>query len=207
MYDPGHLVLQGRRTEIRPMLAEDAEMLQIAAAEDRSTYSYNWVPNHDDATAYVETALSMKKQGHRYPFVVVHKGRVVGSTSYADYQPWKWPASHQQKQRSVPDVAEIGYTWLAASVQRTGCNTEAKYLLLRHAFETWKVHRIALRADERNQKSRIAIERLGAKLNGIWKADAPGWDGTIRNSAYYSIPNSDWAVIRAALEEKMTKYD
>ncbi len=90
-------------------------------------------------------------------------------------------------------MVEIGSTWLAVSAQRTWCNTEAKYLLLSHALDVWKVHRVALKTDERNARSRRAIERLGARFEGVRRADMPGQDGSVRSSAYYSIPARRYA--------------
>jgi RimJ/RimL family protein N-acetyltransferase len=92
---------------------------------------------------------------------------------------------------------------LAASAQRTRCNTETKYLLLRHAFEVWDVHRVAFRTDVRNEMSRVAIERLGAKLEGIRRADKPGRDGTVRDSIFFSIVRGEWPAVRAALERRL----
>lgn len=102
-----------------------------------------------------------------------------------------------------PDVVEIGGTWLAASAQRTRCNTEAKYLLLRHAFEVWDVHRVAFRTDVRNETSRAAIERLGAKLEGIRRADKPARDGIVRDSIFFSIVRAEWSVVGATLERRL----
>ena len=99
-----------------------------------------------------------------------------------------------------PDAVEVGSTWLAASAQRTRCNTEAKYLLLAHAFEGWEVHRVSLRTDERNERSRRAIERLGAQFEGIRRVDMPGQDGTVRNSACYSIVRAEWPAVRDRLQ-------
>jgi RimJ/RimL family protein N-acetyltransferase len=98
---------------------------------------------------------------------------------------------------------EIGYTWLAASAQRTRCNTEAKFLLLQHAFETWEVHRVTIRTDERNQRSRAAIARLGAHFEGIRRAEKPGADGSVRDSAMFSIIAAEWPAIRARLRERL----
>ena len=92
--------------------------------------------------------------------------------------------------------------WLAASAQRTRCNTEAKYLLLSHAFDVWRVHRVSLKTDERNTKSRRAIERLGAVFDGVRRADMPGQDGSVRNSAYYSIVPGEWPTVMCARSSK-----
>ena len=90
-------------------------------------------------------------------------------------------------------------TWLAASAQRTGANTEAKSLMLGHAFEAWEVHLVRLRTDRRNLRSRTAIERLGARFEGVRRADRPGVDGTVRDSAFYSITRAEWPAVRERL--------
>jgi RimJ/RimL family protein N-acetyltransferase len=199
--DLGEIHLCGREVLLRPLASTDAEALRVAASESRQTYDYATVPSNDDAQGYVEQALKMRAAGLRYPFVIVWNDRVVGSTSYYEYQPWKWPPAGAHMQRTDrPDATEIGYTWLAASAQRTRCNTETKFLLLQHAFETWQVHRVMLRTDERNSRSRAAIERLGCKLDGIKRADMPGRDGTIRNSALYSILASEWPAVKDRLK-------
>jgi RimJ/RimL family protein N-acetyltransferase len=155
------------------------------------------------AQAYVATALRQKAAGDRHPFAIVWHGRVVGSTSYYDYAAWRWPAGSAMQRSDRPDALEIGYTWLAASAQRTQCNTTAKLLLLTHAFETWQVHRVSLRTDVRNARSRRAIERLGAKFEGILRADKPATDQTVRDSARYSIVLAEWAEVRTGLERRL----
>jgi RimJ/RimL family protein N-acetyltransferase len=191
--DLGHIKLQGRDVLLRPLALSDATALALASSESQETYGMSGVPVGLQACEqYIGKALQMRAAGERYPFTIVWDGRVVGSTSYYDFQPWDWPRGAQLQRLDIPDATEIGYTWLAASAQRTRCNTEAKFLLMQHAFEIWKVHRVFLRTDERNQRSRAAIERLGCKLDGIRRADMPGRDGTVRNSAYYSMLADEW---------------
>src|SRR5262245_10167059 len=139
------------------------------------------------------------------PFAIEWHDRVVGSTSYLDIQQWRWPAGSPLQRTDYPDSVEIGATWLSASAQRTRCNTEAKYLMQVHAFEVWRVHRVALKTDERNMRSRQAIERLGARFEGIRRADMPAQDGTVRSSAYYSIVPAEWPAIREKLEAALQK--
>jgi RimJ/RimL family protein N-acetyltransferase len=98
---------------------------------------------------------------------------------------------------------EIGWTWLAADAQRTALNSEAKYLMLAHAFERWRVHRVSLQTDARNARSRAAIERIGARLDGVLRAQRPAADGTVRDSAYYTILDSEWPAVRARLEARL----
>ncbi len=200
----GNIILTGRDVVLRPPVRRDAEAFAKAASESREQYGYTQVPDGPDrARVYIDHALRMRKEGSRYPFVIVYLGRVVGSTSYWDVQPWDWRAGSPMQRRDRPDVCEIGSTWLAASAQRTRCNTEAKFLLLSHAFETWAVHRVMLRTDSRNARSRAAIERLGAKFEGIHRADKPAEDGTVRDSAFFSIIASEWPVVKAQLVEKL----
>lgn len=115
-----------------------------------------------------------------------------------------WPAvpgvPYGDPRTAVPDAAEIGNTWLAPRAQGTGINTEAKLLMLRHAFETWGVRRISLRADARNTRSRVAIERLGATCEGVRRAHSRGLDGAVRSTAFYSILDEEWPAVRAIIQ-------
>jgi RimJ/RimL family protein N-acetyltransferase len=202
--DLGHIELHGRDVLLRPLALSDARALALASSESQETYGMSGVPVGMPACEqYVDKALQMRAEGDRYPFSIVWNGRVVGSTSFYDFQPWDWPRDCPLQRRDRPDATEIGYTWLAASAQRTRCNAEAKFLLMQHAFETWKVHRVFLRTDERNQRSRSAIERLGCKLDGIRRADMPGRDGTVRNSAYYSMLADEWPTARQELLQRL----
>ena len=195
------LELRGIEVVLRPLVLDDAAALAEAASESREHYRFNPVPEGlDSARAYIDRALRQRREGRRMPFTVLWRNRVVGSTSYSDFQPWEWPAGSEKLRVDRPDAVEVGYTWLAASAQRTRCNTEAKYLLLTHAFDAWRVHRVSLRTDERNSRSRLAIERLGARFEGIRLADMPAQDGTVRNSAFYSILQSEWPEVRKRLE-------
>ena len=166
--DLGEIILRGRDVILRPLVLEDAEALASAAAESREHYHYTPAPNGlAEGRDYIEQAMVQRSRGQRYPFAVEQLGRVVGSTSFLDFQPWEWPEGSPMQRQDRPDACEIGATWLANSVQRTRCNTEAKYLLLSHAFEKWVVHRVTLQTDARNERSCRAIERLGAKPDGI----------------------------------------
>lgn len=192
--------LRGMEVLLRPMSIVDAEAFAAAAAESREHYYFNPVPDGlANARRYIERALRQRDDGRRMPFTVVWRNRVVGSTSYSEFHPWEWPAASQMQRLNQPDAVEVGYTWLAASAQRTRCNTEAKCLLFTHAFDVWNVSRVSLRTDERNARSRRAIERLGARFEGIRRADMPGQDGTVRNSAFYSIVRDEWPEVRERL--------
>ncbi len=196
--------LLGHEVVLRPLALQDVDALAVAAAEDRRNYRFSPVPDGPaEAEAYVAKALLQQAEGERMPFAILWQERVVGTTSYSEIRPWQWPEGSVLQRHGRPDVVEIGYTWLAASAQRTRCNTEAKYLLLRHAFEVWDVHRVAFRTDVRNQVSRAAIERLGAKLEGTRRADKPGRDGKVRDSIFFSIVRSEWPAVAAELERRL----
>ena len=191
---------------LRPLTPADAAALALAASESRGEYGYTRVPNSvEDARRYIELALSDRDAGRRMPFAIEWHDRVVGSTSYLDIQQWRWPAGSPLQRTDYPDSVEIGSTWLAASAQRTRCNTEAKYLLLSHAFDVWRVHRVCLKTDERNARSRRAIERLGAVFEGVRRSDMPAQDGAVRSSAYYSIVPAEWPLVRKGLEEALAR--
>jgi RimJ/RimL family protein N-acetyltransferase len=193
--------LKGSEVLLRPLSDEDAPALAEAASESREHYQFNPVPEGiDGARAYIARALRQRDSGTRFPFTIRWKSRVVGTTSYSEFQPWEWPSGSPHQRENRPDAVEVGFTWLAATAQRTRCNTESKYLLLKHAFEKWEVHRVSLRTDERNTRSRSAIERLGARFEGIRRADMPGQDGRVRNSAFYSILLPEWPSVRNRLE-------
>jgi RimJ/RimL family protein N-acetyltransferase len=195
--------LTGETVILEPMAPAHVDALVEAAGEHRDTYGWTFVPDGRAAmAAYVEAALAGREEDRFTPFVTVRRadGRVVGSTRFLTER-WDWSVSDTTRQRAdTPDVVEIGWTWLAASAQRTGINTEAKLLMLTHAFEEWQVHRVCLRTDRRNERSRAAIERLGATLDGVIRADRPGSDGAVRDTAHYSIVAAEWPAVRARLE-------
>jgi RimJ/RimL family protein N-acetyltransferase len=196
--------LTGDTVRLRPLVLGDADALAVAGSVERSTYELTPGPDSvEAAAAYVEAALAGLARGQRLPFAIEYHGKIVGSTSYIAPEVWTWPANSSHQQRDTPDVCEVGATWLSSTTQRTRCNTECKQLLLTHAFETWLVHRVAFRTDERNTRSRTAIERLGAKFEGVRRADLPGTDDTVRDSAYYSITSDEWPDTKAALTSRL----
>jgi RimJ/RimL family protein N-acetyltransferase len=198
--------LHGTEVSLVPLGHEHAEALTLAAGESRDSYGFSPVPHGiDEVQRYIGSALRAREKGLRFAFATLWRGRVVGTTSYADYEPWKWPEGSALQRTDRPDVLEIGYTWLAASAQRTRCNTEAKRLMLEHAFETWQVHRVCLRTDVRNERSRNAIARLGAQLEGVRRADKPSSDGLVRDSAFFSIVLAEWPAVRARLAEQLAR--
>ena len=210
MFGPVPLIppgtLRGLEVILRPVSLDDAEALAAAAGECRDHYQFTRVPDGlDETRRWVEWTLRQRDAGRRLPFAIVWRERLVGMTGYLDIQRWEWPTGSPMQRTDRPDAVEIGFTWLAASAQRTRCNSEAKYLLLGHAFEVWEVHRVAFRTDARNERSRRAIERLGARLEGIRRADAPGRDGRVRDSACYSILHAEWPGVRERLARVLAR--
>jgi len=198
------VVLEGRHVRLLPLSLDHIDALVAAAAGPRRTFDMTFVPHGlDEVRAYVAEALRAHAAGHALPFTTVSLalGRVVGSTRFGELEYWTWSAGHPQKKpEGIPDAAEIGWTWLAEEAQRTAVNTEAKRLMLGHAFETWRVHRITLITDARNARSRAAIERLGATFEGLRRAHFPAADGTVRDSAAYSIIAAEWPAVRDRLD-------
>jgi RimJ/RimL family protein N-acetyltransferase len=194
------VVLDGRVARLEPLTVDHVAPLSAAAQESRNTYGFTFVPDGEDATrAYVETALADHAAGVALPFVVCDRARehVVGTTRFLDIECWG--------SVDTPSVVEIGSTWLAASAQRTGINTECKFLLLGHAFDSWTVHRVTLKTDARNARSRRAIERIGAKFEGVRRAHTVASDGGVRDSAYYSIVRSEWPDVAQHLRALMAR--
>jgi N-acetyltransferase len=200
------ITLEGKLVRLEPLDEGHAQALFDAASEtdDPELYRWTWVPRSlDAAREYVATALA---GDHYVPFATVRRadGRVVGSTRY-ELEFWDWPAGHEHHGRETPDAVEIGWTWLAAAAVRSGINTEAKLLMLRHAFESWRVHAVLLTTDARNVRSQTAIERLGAKRDGVLRAARPGADGTVRDSVRYSIVATEWPDVERRLEALLSR--
>ena len=192
------VTLEGRHVLLSPMTRERADALAEAlgvAAADGSMWEskVTAIPRPEDMRAYVDQALSELDGGASMPFVTIDRasGRVVGSTRYMNIE-----APHRR--------LEIGTTWIAKSHQRTATNTEAKYLMLRHAFETLGCIAVDLRTHEKNVQSRAAIERLGAKLDGILRNHRILPDGSLRNTATYSITAAEWTAVKARLEARLS---
>ncbi|RAG86086.1 GNAT family N-acetyltransferase [Streptacidiphilus pinicola] len=211
---PVPVFLCGRTVRLEPLTERHIEALAAAAAEDRSSYAFTPVPHGIEATErYVRDALAAQAAGRALPFVTVRAsdGLVVGSTRFTELDYWQGPVIWPPAPRgpvgdpltAIPDATEIGATWLSARAQGTGINTEAKLLMLRHAFETWGVRRVSMRADARNGRSRAAIERLGAVLEGVHRMHTRGLDGMVRGTAFYSILDEEWPLVRSGLEQRV----
>ena len=201
----GPVTLQGRFVLLRPLSRDDVPALRALASGPRGTYDWALVPAAENVEEYVEIALSQMARKASVVFgISLPSGEMVGCTRLFDLQRWDWPeGSDPRPGEDVLDAAEIGYTWLAEKVQRTAVNTESKLLLLRHAFETWRCHRVTLKTDERNTRSRRAIERLGARFDGLLRSFQPAVDGKPRNTAYYTILSSEWPEVQRALMARL----
>jgi len=201
------LVLEGRFVRLQPLTLAHVPALVVAASGPRDSYAWTTVPAEAPAMeAYVQEALSGQAAGRTLPFATVSReaGTVLGTTRFANIEYWHWPpGSPHQRGAHLPDAVEIGWTWLAAAAQRTPINTEAKLLMLRHAFETWHVHRVRLMTDVRNTRSRAAIERIGGQLDGVLRAHTVAADGAIRDSAVYSLLDSEWPALQRRLEARL----
>jgi N-acetyltransferase len=196
------LVLEGHAIRLEPLLARHAEALAAAAAVDPSLYRWSPVPKTTaDAASYIALALDWAGAGRAVPFAIVRTSdnAVVGSTRFFEIEKWAWPAGHPSHGRVEPDACEIGYTWLTRSAIRTAANTEAKLLMLTHAFETWCVLRVCLHTDVRNERSRAAMERIGAKFEGILRSHRMAADFIPRDSARYSIVAAEWPAVKERL--------
>ncbi|MFN3737288.1 GNAT family N-acetyltransferase [Hydrogenophaga sp.] len=183
------IVLRDRGVRLEPLGLHHEDGLRAAAADGELwTLRVTSVPEPEQTRAYIETALRMREEGSRFAFAVVDEASdtVLGSTSYHDILP------------AVKRV-EIGYTWYAQRVQRTHVNTTCKLLMLGHAFDTLGCHVVGWRTDNFNFASQRAIERLGARKDGVIRGHALRRDGTIRDTVMYSMRAGEWPEARAQL--------
>jgi RimJ/RimL family protein N-acetyltransferase len=205
--------LEGTFVRLDPLALSHVPALVEAAAEDRSSYQWTYTPEGlEQMSSYVADALAQTASGAHVAFATVRKGtrggegdRVVGATRFCEIAYWSWPPGATHQRHGVPDVVDIGFTWLAGSAQRSEVNTEAKLLMMTHAFEVWEVHRVALQTDVRNKRSWAAIERIGGQLDGIMRADRPGADDTVRTSARFSIVASEWPAVKGRLTARLVE--
>lgn len=183
--------------------------LLAAARLDPALYRWTFAPQTEPEMAeYIETALAAQRAGTAVPFAILRAadGAVIGSSRYFNIEFWAWPKDHPRFGRAVPDACEIGYTWYGATDIRTAANTEAKTLMLAHAFEQWKVLRVCLHTDARNERSRSAIERIGGRFEGLLRSHRLAADATPRVSARYSILDSEWPAVKEHLMGLRRKY-
>ncbi len=188
------ITLEGQHVRLDPLSPAHEEPLLAAAADGELWNStVTIVPTRANMAGYIATALNAQAQGRELGFVIIQKSsrQIVGTTRFYNIEP---------QDRHV----EIGYTWLAASAQRTAVNTETKLLLLTHAFESWRCIRVALVTDVLNQQSRAAILRLGAKEEGILRNHMIMPDGRYRDSVLFSITESEWLSVKERLRERLS---
>ena len=189
------VTLEGYGLHVSPLALEHEAGLRTAAADGALwTIRVTSVPEPENTRQYIEDALAMREAGNRFAFVVQEaaSGKVLGCSSYHDILP------------AVKRV-EIGYTWYAKSVQRTHVNTACKLLLMTHAFETLGCHVVGWRTDNFNFASQAAIERLGARKDGVIRGHALRRDGTIRDTVMYSLRAGEWPEVRAQLLYALSK--
>jgi N-acetyltransferase len=187
------VTLTGRYVQLEPMLLAHREMLADVGLDEEL---WRWAPDpvhtREEMFAYVDAALAQQASGVSLPFTIVERasGKVIGSTRYANIE-------------RVHRRVEIGWTWVAIPWQRTPVNTECKYMLLRHAFETLGCIRVELKTDSLNEKSRNAILRIGARQEGVFRNHMITSTGRLRHSIYFSVIDSEWPSVKVALEAKL----
>lgn len=189
------VTLEGQHVRLEPLSLEHLDALW-AVADDPELWKFTTVNirNREEMRAYIEEALQLSAAGTVIAFATRDKksDAIVGSTRLADIQ------THHR-------TMEIGWTWIARSHQRTAVNTEAKYLMLRHAFEKMDARRVMLKTDETNVRSRAAIARIGAKQEGILRNHMLVWGGRNRNSVVFSIIAEEWPEAKRNLEAKLAE--
>ena len=192
------VTLQGKYVRLEPLSeAHTSGLAEIGIGQSFWDFMlYGNIQTEADMRNWVLDILSRAEKGTDLPFAVIHlaSGRVAGATRYLNIMP---------KDRGL----EIGGTWYGTDFQRTPVNTECKYILLSHAFETLKCIRVQLKTDKRNERSQKAIERLGAKKEGILRNHMILPDGRYRDSVFYSILDTEWLDVKKNLEEMMARYD
>ncbi len=206
------VTLENRFVRLEPLTREHVEPLLRAACLDRSTFALAPVPrDRAEMIDYVDRALADEEAARALPFATIRRGaenEVVGSVRLMSFEWWSWPTGaihvagepRRADAGDPPDVAEIGHAWLSPTAQRTTVNSAACLLLLIHAFEAFRVHRLVLKTDARNQRSRAAIGRLGGHFEGVLRAHQPAADGVVRDTAMFSIVRSEWAAVRKRIE-------
>jgi RimJ/RimL family protein N-acetyltransferase len=187
------VTLEGVRVRLEPLAKTHCAGLAEVGLDEEL---WRWIPvpvrTVDEMAAYIETALGEQERGISLPFAIIEKatGRAIGSTRYGNID-----RTHHR--------AEIGWTWVAPDWQRTAANTEAKYLLLKHAFETLGCMRVELKTDSLNQRSRAAILRIGAREEGTFRNHMITASGRIRHTVYFSIIDSEWPSVKTRLESML----
>ncbi len=201
-------VLHGSLVRLEPLSVSHGADLAVAAEEDRGAYGFTVVPRAWEVDDYLRAHTERAEAGLLVPFAQIRQrdGRAVGVTAYWD--PRFWPRGPQPPAGLC--AIDIGWTWLAASAQRTGINAEAKLLLMDYAFETLGVARVGFSPDARNERSRRAIGRLGAQFEGVlrhWSPSrAPAEEGQLRDSALFSVVAAEWPATKATLRSRLAGH-
>jgi N-acetyltransferase len=196
-------VLEGAHVRLEPLERRHVAPLLAAAGTELELFKWTTIPQTlEGMTHYVETAMRWRDEGTALAFATLGKsgGEVLGSTRFFLIERWPWPAGHEREQA---DGCEIGYTWLKPEAVRTAVNTEAKLLMLTHAFEAWGLQRVCFHTDARNERSRNALLRLGARFEGVLRAHRLASDLRPRDSARYSILAHEWPGVRARLQARL----
>jgi RimJ/RimL family protein N-acetyltransferase len=191
------LTLEGQHVRLEPLsLAHHGRLCEVGLDPELWRWTTTSISTPEEMRAYLETALKEQEAGVSLPFVTLEKasGRVVGSTRFGNID---------RSNRRV----EIGWTWVARGWQRTFVNTEAKYLMLRHAFENWGCIRVEFKTDSLNERSRQALRRIGAQEEGTLRNHMMTETGRLRHSVYFSIIDSEWPTVKAALEAKLVNRE
>jgi RimJ/RimL family protein N-acetyltransferase len=187
------VVLEGKTVRLEPLRADHwTALADVGLHPDLWRWTASQVRTPEEMRRYVDTALREQGQGRSLPFVIVERRAeaIIGSTRYGNIE-------------SVHRRIEIGWTWVTPPWQRTAANTEAKYLLLRHAFETLGCIRVEFKTDVLNERSRTALLRIGAKEEGILRSHMITESGRVRDSVYFSILDREWPVVKSTLEAKL----
>jgi RimJ/RimL family protein N-acetyltransferase len=187
------VILEGEFVRLEPLRGEHLDGLcRAGLVEEIWRWSPDRISNREDMRRYIESALEDQRSGRALPFATVERasGKIVGSTRFGNLD----PANRR---------AEIGWTWINPAHQRTSVNTEAKFLMLSHAFETWRCIRVELKTDALNEKSRRAIFRLGARQEGILRQHMICSDGRLRDTVYFSLLDSEWMEVKENLSRKL----
>ena len=187
------VILEGERVRLEPLsLEHTGDLCEAGLHDELWRLIPTFISTAEDMKAYIQTALDEQAKGISLPFATVEKasGKAIGSTRFGNID-------------TANKRVEIGWTWISPDWQRTFVNSEAKYLMLKHAFETWQCNRVELKTDALNERSRNAILRLGAKQEGIFRQHVVTYSGRLRDSVYFSIINTEWPEVKAKLEEKL----
>lgn len=189
------ITLEGTHVRIEPLSLSHHEALSHVGLDEDL---WRWIPTQvrtpEEMKTYIQLALDEQARGVSLPFAIIDKtsGRAIGSTRYGNID-----RAHRR--------VEIGWTWIARQWQRTAVNTECKYLLFRHAFETLGCIRVELKTDSLNERSRAAILRIGAKQEGIFRNHMITSSGRLRHSVYFSVIDAEWPAVKSNLEAKLNR--